>query len=114
MGLAVFFHCAKDLRDRIKLVRYPRYPLRTLRTLITILYPCSQLALEKADLLAAVTEYETDINLLESLYNNNKELLDQQDLYTDQKELGEYAWSYSPFAPGSDNGAGSYGLSTIG
>ncbi len=115
VGLAVpFFQCAKDLRDRIKLVRYPLYPLRTLRTLITILYPCSQVALEKAELLAALTEYETDINLLESLYNNNKELLDQQNLDADLKELAQYAWSYFPFAAGSDDGAESYATSTVG
>jgi hypothetical protein len=41
--------------------------------------------------LAALIEYEKDINLLESLYNNNKELLDQHELDTDLKELAEYA-----------------------
>ena len=31
VGLAIpVFLCAKDLRDRIKLVRYPFHPLRTL------------------------------------------------------------------------------------
>jgi len=40
--------------------------------------------------LAALIEYEKDINLLESLYNNNKELLDQHELDTDLKELAEY------------------------
>jgi len=42
------------------------------------------------ELLAALIEYEKDINLLESLYNNNKELLDQHELDTDLKELAEY------------------------
>jgi len=40
--------------------------------------------------LAALIEYEKDINLLESLYNNNKALLDQHELDTDLKELAEY------------------------
>ena len=69
----------------------------TLRKLITILYPCLQVASEKVELLAALIEYEKDINLLESLYNNNKELLDQQNLDTDLEELAEYAWSCFPF-----------------
>ena len=56
---------------------------------IILLYPSSQVASEKAELLAALAEYEKDINLLESLYNNNKELLDQQNLDTDLKELAE-------------------------
>jgi hypothetical protein len=64
-----------------------------LRTLTAILCLCSQVASEKAELLAALTEYEKDINLLESLYNDNKELLDQHKLDTDLKELAEYAWS---------------------
>ena len=93
VGLAIpVFRCAKELRDRIKLVRYP-HPLRTLKALIIILYPCSQVASEKQELLAALIEYEKDINLLESLYNDNKELLDQHRLDTDLKELAEYAWS---------------------
>jgi hypothetical protein len=92
VGLAIpVFQCAKELRDRIKLVRYPPHPLHTIRALIIILYPCSQVASEKAELLAALIEYEKDINLLESLYNNNKELLDQHELDTDLKELAEYA-----------------------
>ena len=115
VGLAVpVFQCAKALRDRIKLVRYPLPPLNTLRSLIILLYPCSQVASEKAELLAALIEYEKDINLLESLYNDNKGLLDQQNLDTDLKELAEYAWSCFPFAAGSDDGAESYGTSTIG
>ena len=48
--------------------------------------------------MAALTEYERDINLLESLYNDHKELLDQHQLDTDLKELAEYAWSCSPLA----------------
>ena len=63
----------------------------------------------------AVIEYEKDINLLESLYNNNKELLDQQSLDTDLKELAEYAWSCFPlFLARSDDGAEPYATSTIG
>ena len=54
--------------------------------------------------MAAFIEYEKDINLLESLYNNKKELLDQQNLDTDLKELAEYAWSCFPVAAGSDDG----------
>ena len=60
-----------------------------------ILYPYSQVASEKEELLAALTEYEKDINLLESLYNNNKELLDQHELDTDLKELAEYVVSFT-------------------
>ena len=54
-----------------------------------ILCPCSQIASEKSELLEAHKEYEKDINLLESLYNDNKELLDQHKLDTDLKELAE-------------------------
>ena len=50
---------------------------------------CSQIASEKSELLEAHTEYEKDITLLESLYNDNKELLDQHKLDTDLKELAE-------------------------
>ena len=101
VGLAVpVFQCAKALRDRIKLVRYAHHPLSTLGTLIVILHPCLQVASEKAELLAALTEYEKDITLIESLYNNNKELLDQQNLYTDLRELAEYTWPCFPFAAG--------------
>ncbi len=39
--------------------------------------------------MAALTEYEKDINALESLYNDNKELLDQHKLDTDLKDLAE-------------------------
>jgi hypothetical protein len=93
VGLAIpVFKCGKELRDRIKLVRYPPHLLRTLRALMLILYLCSQVASEKAELLAALIEYEKDINLLESLYNNNKALFDQNELGTDLKELAEYAW----------------------
>ena len=91
VGLAVpVFQSAKALRDRIKLVCYPAHPLRALIALIIILYPCSQVASEKSELLAAIIEYEKDINLLESLYNDNKELLDQHKLDIDLKELAEY------------------------
>ena len=115
VGLAVpVFQCAKALRDRIRLVSRPHHSLNILRSLIILLYSCSQVASEKAELLAALIEYEKDINLLESLYNDNKGLLDQQNLDTDLKELAEYAWSCFPFAAGSDDGAESYATSTNG
>ena len=60
-----------------------------------------QVASEKAELSAALIEYEKDINLLESLYNNNKALFDQHELDADLKELAEYA-SRLPFAAGTD------------
>ena len=89
------FDYAKHLRDRIKVVRHPLHPLGTLRVLIVILYPCPQVASASVsvntELLAALTEYGKDIDLLESLYNNNKELLDQDNLDTDLKELTKYA-----------------------
>ena len=104
VGLAIpVFQCAKALRDRIKLVRFPPHSLRTLTALIIIHFRHLQVVSEKAELLAALTEYEKDINLLESLYNDNKELLGQQKLDTDLKELAEYAWSCFPFADGPDN-----------
>ena len=104
VGLAIpVFQCAKALRDRIKLVRFPLHPLRTLTTLIIIHYPRSQVASEKAELLSALTEYENDIKLLESLYNDNKELLGQQKLDTDLKDLAECVWSGFTFADGPDD-----------
>ena len=115
VGLAIpVFKSAKELRDKIKLVRDPLYPPRTFKILMIILYPCSQVASEKAELMTALTEYEKDINLLESLYNDHKELLDQHKLDTDLKELAEYAWVCFSFAVGSDNGAESYATSTNG
>ena len=53
--------------------------------------------MEKKELSAALIEYEKDINLLESLYNNNKALFDQHELDTDLRELAEYACRL-PFA----------------
>jgi hypothetical protein len=104
VGLAIpVFKSAKFLRDRIKLVRYHLHLPYTLGALMIILYSCSQVASEKAELLAALIEYEKDINLLESLYNDNKELLDQHNLDTDLRELAEYAWSCLPFADESDD-----------
>ena len=66
-----------------------------------------QVALEKVELLAALSEHEKGINLLEALYNDNKELLDQHRLDTDLRELAEYAWPCFSFArtAGSDDGA---------
>ena len=55
----------KRSADGVKQVCYPPHPLRTLRTLIIILYPCLQVASEKAELFAALTEYEKAINLKE-------------------------------------------------
>ena len=95
-------------------VRYPPHPLYSLRALIIILHLCSQVASEKAELLAALIEYEKDINLLESLYNDNKELLDQHKLDSDLKELAEYMWSCFHFATGSDDDAESLTTSTNG
>ena len=59
------FNSAKELRYGVKLVCYPPRPLRTLRTLTIIIYRCSQVASKKTELLAALTEYEKDINLRE-------------------------------------------------
>ena len=115
VGLAVpVFQSAKALRDRIGLVRYRPHPLRTRTALIIILHPCPQVASEKSELQAALIEYEKDINLLESLYNDNKELLDQHKLDTDLKELAEYSWFCFPFAAGSDDDTESYATSTNG
>ena len=60
-----------------------------------------QVASEKVELSAALIEYEKDINLLESLYNNNKALFDQHELDTDLRELAGYA-SRLQFAARSD------------
>ena len=104
LGLAIpVFQCAKALRDRVKLVRYPPHPLCTLREPLINLYPCSQVASEKKELLEALTEYEKDINLLELLYNHNKKLMDQHNLDTDLKELKKYVWYSFPFTAGSDD-----------
>ena len=98
VGLAIpVFKFAKELRDRINLVRYSPHLLHTLSALIIILYRCSQVASKKAELMAALTEYEKDINLLESLYNNNKALFDQHKLDMDLRELAGYACRL-PFA----------------
>jgi hypothetical protein len=45
--------------------------------------------------LAALVEYEKDINLLESIYNEHKALLDQHHLDTDLRELAVFA-SFRP------------------
>ena len=101
VGLAIpVFQCAKALRDRVNLVRYPLHPLCILRELLIVLYPCSQVASERVELLEALTEYEKDINLLELLYNHNKKLMDQHNLDTDLKELKKYVWYSFPFAAG--------------
>ena len=72
-----------------------------------------QVASEKKELSAALIEYEKDINLLESLYNNNKALFDQHELDTDLRELAEYA-SRLWFAAGSDQTTESYATSKNG
>ena len=50
------FKSAKELRDGVKLVCYPPHPLHPLRTLMIILYPCSQVASEKAELYSQNTK----------------------------------------------------------
>jgi len=95
VGLAIpVFKSAIALRDRIKLVRPLSSELSAYHQSVhdySIFYiHVSQVASEKAELLASLIEYEKDINLLESLYNNNKALLDQHELDTDLKELAEY------------------------
>ena len=95
VGLAIpLFKCAKELRDKIKLVRplssKSSAYLQSAYDYSMFYIHVSQVASEKAELLAALIEYEKDINLLESLYNNNKALLDQHELDTDLKELAEY------------------------
>lgn len=52
-----------------------------------------QVASEKVELLAILVEYEKDINLLESIYNENKALLDQHHLDSDLRELAGFASS---------------------
>jgi hypothetical protein len=52
--------------------------------------PLWQVASEKAELLAALVEYEKDINHLEALYNEHKVLLDQHCLDADMRELARY------------------------
>ena len=77
VGLAIpVFKCAKDLRARIKLVSYPLHHLCMLGAFHVI---CRywQVATEKVEFLALLAEYEKDIDLLESLYNEHKALLDQ-------------------------------------
>lgn len=46
--------------------------------------------------MALLMEYEKDIDLIESLYNEHKALLDQHHLDTDLKELAGYAWCCAP------------------
>lgn len=55
-----------------------------------------QVASEKAELIALLVEYEKDIDLLESLYNKHKALLDQHNLDIDLRELAGYAWCCAP------------------
>ena len=110
------FKSAKVLRDKIKLVRYSLQLPQALRALIIILYPCSQVASEKAELMAAFTEYEMDITLLESLFNDRVELLGRHKLNTDLMVLAEYAThGLAPRSPAeSDDDTESYGTSTNG
>jgi len=46
--------------------------------------------------MAVLVEYEQDIDLLESLYNQHKALLDQHHLDIDLRELAGYAWRCAP------------------
>lgn len=55
---------------------------------------CSQVAVGKAELSAAVIEYEKDINLVGSLDHNNNALPDQHNFETDLKELAGYMQSW--------------------
>ena len=86
----------------VKLVCYPR-PLRSSGALIFCW--CLQVASEEAELSAELSEYEKGINLLESLYNDNKELLGQHNLDTDLRELAGYGWWW-PYLPGSEPDSG--------
>lgn len=89
VGLAVpIFQCAKALRDTIKTVHYPPYLLSVHAELIPCW--CFQIKLEKEEISAFLAQYEEDIESLESLYNDNKVLLDQNHLDTDLKQLGGY------------------------
>lgn len=89
VGFAVpVFQCAKALRDKIKQVRYPEPHIRYLEL---ILYWSVQVASEKVELLVLLSEYEKDINLLESLYNDHKDILDQHHLDIDLRELAGFA-----------------------
>ena len=58
-----------------------------------------QVASEQEELLTRLGEYEKDINLLESIYNENKALLDQHHLDTDLRELAGFASSRPHLAP---------------
>ena len=119
IGLAVpVFKGAIELQDRIKLVRlvYPPHSLCIFcfRTLVVILF--LQVASAKAGLVATLTEFERDTNLLESLYNNDKALFDQHEVDTDLKELAQYAWFLLPVCRWVSRWASaeSYGTSTNG
>ena len=59
----------------------------------------SQVASEKAELSAVLVGYEKDINLLESLYNDNKALLDQHNPEGARRVRG----CCTPLADGSKN-----------
>ena len=101
LGLAIpVFRCAKALADRIELVCYSR-PLHSFRALIFCW--CLQVASEEAEVSAALSEYEKDIYLLESLYNDNKALLDQHNLDIDLRELARYGWWCSYLSYMSDD-----------
>ena len=119
IGLPVpIFKGAKELLDRKKLVRlvYPPHPLCIFgfRMLVVILF--LQLAPGKTELVAALTEYERHINLLKSLYNNNRALFDQHEVDADLKELAQYAWFLLPVCRWVSRWAGteSYATSTNG
>lgn len=99
IGLAgPIFKGARDLQNRIKLVRMVYSPhllcVFGFRTLVVILF--LQLAPGRAELVAALAEYERDINLLKSLYDNNRALFEQHEVDADLKELAQYAWFLLP------------------
>lgn len=105
VGFAVpVFQCAKAVRDRIKLVCYLSYAVRGWSVHSSCW--CSQVASEKSELLVVLVEYEKDINLLESLYNEHKALLDQHHLDADLKELEQCARSCP--SPGGSDGTQGY------
>jgi hypothetical protein len=103
IGVAVqAFTWANALRDRIQLVRLLPHVLYAPRGLIP--HRWSQVASEKAAVAAALVEYERDISLLESSYNEHKALLDHRCLDIDLKELEQCALS-CPLIQDSTDGA---------
>ena len=96
VGLAnPIFQSAKVLRDRIKLVLY--LPV----CFMGLIHHWSwQVASEKAELLAVLSEYEKEITHLASLYNDHSALLEQHSLRTDLVEIAKYCVIPSSHTPG--------------